>query len=244
MFVRVQILRREGLAVTGQFDAAWSVGMNLSTLLLATLQTYHLPALAKARSASQLVSHVMSMLNAVVPVAAVLIVGTAALKPSVLTLIYSPEFTPAARYLRWTLPGIYLKATAWVLAAPMLACAHSSVFLTAELAAWIVFSGGAVLLARWWAPAESAAIAFVVMYLVHLAVSVIYLRRHHEFRWDSRVGALWVAGLVVVVAATAANWSLDPKSLVSQLEYGALWTLGVAAIQVPFLWRGRTQCAE
>jgi len=244
VLVRAQMLRREGLTVTGQFDAAWSIGLNLSTLLLASLPAYHLPALAKARTAPERVAHLWSVLRVVAPAAVVLIVGLAALKPVALAALYSPEFGPAALYLRWTLPGVYLKVTAWVLAAPMLACTHAKVFLAAELAAWLVFSAGTAALARWRGTAESAAMAFVLMYVVHLAISFAYVRRYHGFRWDPCVGPLWLAGLGLITAVSVAHWSPLPGPLLGQLSGGALWILAAVLIQILLLRRGRTECAE
>ncbi len=40
----------EGLAMTGQFDAAWNISMNQVTLILGSVQAYYLPTLAAAKS--------------------------------------------------------------------------------------------------------------------------------------------------------------------------------------------------
>ena len=44
---RARILHRQGFAVAGQFDAAWAISMNHVSLVLASLQTYCLPVLAR-----------------------------------------------------------------------------------------------------------------------------------------------------------------------------------------------------
>jgi hypothetical protein len=103
--VRAQILRSQGLTVTGQFDASWAIGSNLSTLLLGSIQAYYLPLLARARTPAERSAHIGSVLRAAIPAAAVIIVGLAALKPFVLRWLYSAAFDPAAAFLRWTLLG-------------------------------------------------------------------------------------------------------------------------------------------
>ncbi len=44
---RARILHQQGFAVTGQFDAAWAISMNHVSLVLASLQTFCLPLLAR-----------------------------------------------------------------------------------------------------------------------------------------------------------------------------------------------------
>ncbi len=60
--LRARISRTQGLATTGQFDAAWGISMNHVTLVLASLQTYFLPALARAQSAEERGRHTASVL--------------------------------------------------------------------------------------------------------------------------------------------------------------------------------------
>src|SRR5207245_991860 len=91
----------------------------------------------------------------------------AALKPLVLTLLYSGAFRPASACLRWTLVGDYLKVTSWILSLAIVARAEMKAFLLTDLAVYGVFVAGAAMVARWRPMAEGAAIAFVLMYAAH-----------------------------------------------------------------------------
>ena len=68
---------------------------------------------------------------------------------------------------------------------------------------------GAGILARWFSAAESAAMAFVLMYAVHLVICYVYLRRRHSFTPGAKTTAVWLSGLAVVVGTSAAAWTLQ-----------------------------------
>jgi O-antigen/teichoic acid export membrane protein len=208
--VRGNILRREGLAAAGQFGAAWDISMNHVTLVLASVQTYYLPTLARLRTPEERAAHISRVLSLAAPAAAAVIAVIAVAKPLLLTLFYSDAFRPAAQYLRWTLLGDYLRITAWLLSVPMLAAADMRVFLLTDLTATGVFLASAVLLAAHWPASESAAVAFVLMNAVSLALCAVYARRRHGFRWSAPAGMVWTAGLALVAVASSLTWSTGP----------------------------------
>jgi PST family polysaccharide transporter len=204
--VRGHITATQGLIVTGQFDAAWGLSMNHVTLVLSSLQTYYLPELARSRSPAERDAHISSVLAVVALTAAAGIAVIALLKPWLLTVFYSTAFRPAAEYLRWTLLGDYLKVTSWILSIPILAAADMKMFLAADLAAYGVFLAVAVALAPLVTAASSAAAAFVAMYAAHLLLCAVYLWRKLRFVPARSAVAAWVAGLCIVMAASALTW--------------------------------------
>ena len=206
--VRGNVLRSQGMAATGQFDAAWNISMNQVTLVLASLQTHYLPTLAALESPRERGQHIAGVLTAAAPVAAVVIAAIALTKPVMLGLLYAPTFAGAGEYLRWTLLGDYLKVASWILSISMLAAADMRVFLASDLASSAVFIAFAVLFTRWRSPAESAVIGFVAMHIAHLAIGAVYAARHHAFDWRGRAAAVWLAGLAVVGVASTLGWSL------------------------------------
>jgi len=207
MAARARIVRVEGLAEAGQFDAAWGISMNQVSLVLASLQTHYLPALARLRGAPQRGEQIARVLTLAAPVAATVIVALAFAKPTALTLLYSGAFRPAARYLRWTLLGDYFKVAGWILSIPLLAASDMRVFLAADLAASGVFAAAAAALSPWPGPAEAASIAFVLMHAAHLAICAVYARRRHGFQWRGASAMTWAAGLAVVTAASIRQWN-------------------------------------
>jgi PST family polysaccharide transporter len=204
--VRGNIVRSQGLQRTGLFDAAWSISMNQVTLVLASVQTYYLPALTRARTPADKAGEISRVLIAGTLAAAAVIASLALVQPLVLNLFYSRAFEGAHQYLRWTLVGDYLKVSSWILSVPMLAAADMKLFLASDLAASGTFLGAAFLLTRWFEPAESASMAFVLMYAVHLTICLFYLRVRQDIRLDSRTVTCWVGGFALVLVATSVGW--------------------------------------
>jgi len=203
---RARILHQQGFAVAGQFDAAWAISMNHVSLVLGSLQTYCLPALVRSTGRTERSAHLTRMLTAAALAAAAMVCVLALLKPVVLTLFYSDAFREAARYLRWTLIGDYLKVSSWVLSIPMLASADMRAFLAADLSAYAVFAVGAVAVGRFRGAAEGTAIAFMLMYAAHLAVCGSIAWRRYRFRPSSRTVLIWSGGFLAVVLISTMTW--------------------------------------
>jgi O-antigen/teichoic acid export membrane protein len=199
--VRARITRISGIAVTGQFDAAWNISMNHVGLILAAMQVYYLPVLAASRDDATRRRHITSVFRMAILAAVPVIVVIALLKPFVISLLYSAAFHPAGHFLRWTLIGDYFKVSSWVLAIPMLAAADMRAFLIADIATQGVFLAGTFLIGRTRGPAESASIAFALSYAVNFAVCAIYTKRRHGFRFAGRTTALLTGGFATVATA-------------------------------------------
>jgi PST family polysaccharide transporter len=199
--LRARIIHSEGLTGAGLFDAAWAISMRHVTLVLSSMQTYYLPLLASAHDREERSGQIARVLIVSTVVMAPLVVALELANPWVLTLLYSDSFRPAEGVLRWTLVGDYLKVTSWVLAMPMLAVADMKMFLATDLTAQIVLVGSALALSTMLKPSEGIAIAFVVCYAVNLAICYCYSRRRHAFRPTVALTILWLAGLLLVVAA-------------------------------------------
>ena len=203
---RARILHQQGFAVTGQFDAAWAISMSHVSLVLASLQTYCLPALARASGRAERGAHLTRMLTAAALAAAAMVCALAVMKPAVLAFFYSDAFREASRYLRWTLVGDYLKVSSWVLSIPMLALADMRAFLVADLSAYTVFAAGTAVVSHFRGAAEGTAIAFVLMYATHLGICGAIAWRRHGFRPAPRTVLIWAAGLLTVVVVSVMTW--------------------------------------
>lgn len=224
--VRGHIAREAGLGTTGEFDAAWGISANHVTLVLAALQSYYLPQLARAHSVEQRERQMAAVFPVAILVATPVIVALAVLRPLVLTALYSGAFQAASAYLRWTLIGDYFKVSAWVLAMPMLAAAEMRMLLATDTLVQVVFVG-----ASWALPAarpESAAMAFTLSYGVCLALSWWYAARHVGFRVTRERAMLWLAGFTLVVMAAGTTWN-DPSVSAPKAFAWILTAVGAAA---------------
>jgi PST family polysaccharide transporter len=236
--VRGSITRSEGLAMTGQFDAAWNISMNHVTLILGSVQAYYLPALAASKSAVERGRQMRGMLLVATLATVPAIVALAALKPLAIHLLYSTAFVSSPGFLRWTLIGDYLKVSSWVLATPMLAARDVGVFLASDLAAHAVFFGAATFLARFVRPAESAAIGFVVSYAIYFGLCYAYARTRHGFRFGPAGRAAWLGGLILILGASASAWS----DTTVHLARAAVWMLLATGFSAAFaVYTGRRE---
>jgi O-antigen/teichoic acid export membrane protein len=205
--VRGSITRHQGLAMTGQFDAAWNISMNQVTLILGSVQAYYLPTLAATRSAGDRARQIRGMLIVATLATVPVIVTLAALKPLALNVLYSPAFLSSPSLLRWTLVGDFLKVSSWVLATPMLATRDIAAFLASDLLTHAVFFGASMLLARMVQPAEAASIGFVISYAIYFIFCYGYARTRHGFRFGPAGLSLWLAGLALILGASWQAWS-------------------------------------
>jgi O-antigen/teichoic acid export membrane protein len=228
--VRGSITRHEGLAMTGQFDAAWNISMNQVTLILASVQAYYLPTLAAAKSAGERGRQIRTMLIVATLSTVPVIVTLVSLKPLAVSFFYSHAFTFSPGFLRWTLVGDYLKVSSWVLATPMLATRDVGAFLGLDLLTQGIFFVAAMLLARIVKSAESAAIGFLLSYACYFAVCYAYARARHGFRFGAAGLAAWLTGLGLIICASANAWS-DSTVHVAR---AAVWMLVAAGFSAGF----------
>jgi O-antigen/teichoic acid export membrane protein len=228
--VRGSITRHESLAVTGQFDAAWNISMNHVTLILGSIQAYYLPLLSAARTPEERTRQVRGMMIVASLATAPAIVALAALKPLVVTILYSQAFAASPRFLRWTLLGDYLKVSSWVLMTPMLAARHLGAFLAVDLLAQAAFWSSARLFSRVAGGPEGAAIGFLVSNALCFALCLAYVHLRQGLRLGSNGTAAWAAGLVLAISASARFWNAAGTDLPSAM----LWITGAAAISAAF----------
>jgi O-antigen/teichoic acid export membrane protein len=205
--VRGLITRRESLAMTGQFDAAWNISMNQVSLILASVQTYYLPVLAASAGANETLRHIRRMLMVATLAVVPGIVALVTLKPLVVAVLYSHAFVGSPEFLRWTLAGDFLKVSAWVLATPMLAARDLTPFLAFDLATHATFFVSAMLLASWVRPGEAAAMGFAISYGLYFALCYGYSRKTSGFRLGGAVGWAWMGGAALVAGASASSWA-------------------------------------
>lgn len=204
--VRGSITKQEGIAMTGQFDAAWNISMTQVTLILGAVQAYYLPSLAAAKSATERTSQIRRMLLLAVLTTVPAIVALAALKPLVVTVLYSHAFASSPSFLRWTLLGDYLKVSSWVLAAPMLATRDVGAFLALDLTTHAAFFFFSMFLATLANASEGAATGFALSYALYLTLSYVWLRLRHGFRAGATVCSIWLTGLALVLGASSHFW--------------------------------------
>jgi PST family polysaccharide transporter len=205
-FVRVAVADRLGVAAAGFYDAAWTLSTVGTGLLLTAMSSYLLPAAGIPSTPSERTALIESSLRITLLLAVPAILVLVVAKGPLVRLLYSSDFGPAREILRWMLVGEFFRATGWIIATTGYARGHVLGYgIIESIWAGVFVSASLVLLGLGGGP-ESAGIAYLLAHLCYAATWLGYARYRNIFRASRRTFGLWVAGLAMVVLASAATW--------------------------------------
>ncbi|WP_407822105.1 O-antigen translocase [Sphingomonas arvum] len=230
--VRSLLQRQLGAEDLGQYQAAVGISLNYIGFILAAMATDYYPRLTVAmRDSREAVSTINHQAEVALLLAGPLLVGTVALAPLALHLLYSGRFLAAADLLRWQICGDFLKIASWPLGFVLLAGGWGKMFVAVESAAGLVLVGvTAVLLPR--LGVEAAGVAYVAMYTVYFGLVWLLARRLVGFAFARGFQGV-LAGVGGALATTLAllHWSERVGAIVGVALAGALAVLAVRVLQ-------------
>lgn len=231
--IRGAVSSRLGLRSAGIFDVGWTISMVYVMLVLGSFSTYYLPTLAGTVSNQRkLINEVLrTSLLLVVPLIAAMIT----VRPMVVTLLYSPEFLPATRMMRWMLLGDFFKVISFVLAMPMLAFADTRAFLAGEVGWNLAMLGGTFLVLRAGLGLEWLGALFAASYLGYLAYAWRYCKRKLCWALPQELIAPLLLSVGVLGAASAFSWGGTETSLLG----AGVVSVGGAVLAVLLLRSGK-----
>lgn len=211
LLVRAMVQRELGAEASGQFQAAWAIGMTYLGFVLGAMGTDFYPRLTAVindrEAATRLVNEQTEVALLLCAPVLLLMLGLA---PWVIQLLYTADFAPAVEVLRWQLLGDVLKVISWPLGFVILAAGAGKTFLIAETLAIGVFVAG-VWLGLALLGVKATGVAFLAMYLAYLPIVWVLAKRRIGFSWTPAVRkqALVViaAALSVELAARWADWA-------------------------------------
>lgn len=209
------IVYRLGAEGVGFYRAATAVSVSyLGFLLVAMGQDYYPRVSAAADQPEELVGLVNQQHRLVLLLGTPMILGTLALAPYLVPLVYSPAFMPSVEILEWQLIGDLFKFSSWTLGFIMLARNRSLTFFLAELS-----FGISTLFTSWlgmrWFGLTGLGVAFAVTYLLLYLVNWGIVRRDIGFSY------------------TPSNWQLMIAAVGAALALRALPLLGLTALRTP-----------
>jgi PST family polysaccharide transporter len=180
--VRGMIQRQLGPDNLGHFQAAWSISLNYIAFVLTAMASDYYPRLTAAmQDRSEAVRAINHQAEVALLLAGPLLVGTVALAPWLLELLYSASFVAAVDLLRWQILGDFLKIASWPLGFVLLAGGRGKTFVAVESLGALVLAGvTAFALPR--VGLIAPGVAYVAMYLVYLAAVWLLVRRIVGFR--------------------------------------------------------------
>lgn len=211
LLVRAMVQRELGAEASGQFQAAWAIGMTYLGFVLGAMGTDFYPRLTAVindkEAATRLVNEQTEVALLLCAPVLLLMLGLA---PWVIQLLYAAEFEPAVEVLRWQLLGDVLKVISWPLGFVILAAGAGKTFLLTETLAIGVFVAG-VWLGLTWLGVKATGVAFLAMYVAYLPIVWWLAKRRIGFSWTPAVRkqalVMIAAALCVELAARWADWA-------------------------------------
>jgi antigen flippase len=199
--VRVILLHRVGIAATGWYQSAWTLGGLYVGFILQAMGADFYPRLSAVANDN---AECNRLVNEQALVGLLLagpgVIATLTFAPLVIALFYSAKFGAAVPVLRWICLGATLQVITWPMGFIILAKARQDFFLFSE----VVWAAVAMALA-WMCVGlfglNGAGIAFFGSYIFHWILTYPLVRHLSGFRWsteNTRTGLLLLPLIAIV----------------------------------------------
>ncbi len=193
--VRLLLIRHDGLAAAGLYQAAWTIGGLYVGFVLQAMGTDFYPRLvAASRDDRECCRLVNEQAQVSLLLAGCGVIATLTLAPWVFRVLYSADFTTGADVLRWIVLGMAMRVVTWPVGYILVAKGAQKLFVATDMA-WAIVNVGLTWGCVHLFGLPGAGIAFFGSYVVHLLIVYPIARRLAGFRWSStnlRTGALFM----------------------------------------------------
>ena len=204
--VRIVLIRHDGLAAAGLYQAAWTIGGLYVGFVLQAMGTDFYPRLV---AASKDDAECCRLVNEQAQVSLLLagcgVIATLTFAPWVFKLLYSNEFAAGAEVLRWIVLGMAMRVVTWPLGYILVAKGAQVLFVATDTA-WAIVNVGLTWLCVDKFGLAGAGIAFFGAYVFHLMIVYPLARHLAGFRWSTTnlyTGILFVAAIGAVFTSFA-----------------------------------------
>lgn len=169
----------------GYYKAAVAISVGyLGFLVTAMGQDYYPRVSAVKDQPKALVELINEQHRLVMIVAVPMILGTLALVPYLVPLVYSHKFTPTVEILEWQLIGDLFKFSSWTMSFAILARCRSSVYFLTEAIGGVVSLGTLWLAVRWFG-LPGLGISFLAAFVIYYFVVWVVIRREVPLLWTN-----------------------------------------------------------
>lgn len=200
-FVRVLLLHKEGMAATGMYQSAWTLGGLYVGFILQAMGADFYPRLSAVASLNAECNRLVNeQAHVGLLIAGPGVLATLTFAPVVIALFYSAKFGGAVEVLRWICLGATLQVVTWPMGFIIVAKSRQNLFLLSEILWAISAVGLAWTCVTWWG-LKGAGIAFFLAYIVHWMIVYPITRRLSGFRWslENRRTGLVILSLIALV---------------------------------------------
>lgn len=201
--VRMLLVRHDGLATAGLYQAAWTIGGLYVGFVLQAMGTDFYPRLvAAAKDDVECCRLVNEQAQVSLLLAGCGVMATLTCAPWIFKLLYSGDFEAGTGVLRWIVLGMAMRVVTWPLGYILVAKGAQTLFVAADTA-WAVVNIALTWLGVHLYGLAGAGMAFFGAYVLHLMIVYPLARRLAGFRWSAtnlRTGVLFVAAIGTVFA--------------------------------------------
>jgi PST family polysaccharide transporter len=199
--VRIILLRKVGLAATGVYQAAWTLGGLYVGFILQAMGADFYPRLTASANDNPLCNRLVNEQTRVgLLLAGPGVLATLTFAPVVIALFYSAKFGAAVGILRWICLGAILQVISWPMSFIIVAKARQAIFFGTELA-WALSSLVLALVCVRYFGLNGAGMAFFGSYVCYGILLYPIVRRLSGFRWSAankQTGLLFLSLIAVV----------------------------------------------
>jgi PST family polysaccharide transporter len=196
--VVVHLLSTESV---GYYKAAAAISVGYLGFLVTAMGQDYYPRVSAARDRpAALVELINAQHRLVMLVAVPMILGSLALVPYLVPLVYSRKFNPAVEILEWQLIGDLFKFSSWTMSFALLARCGSSVYFLTESVGGVAALATTWLAVRWFG-LTGLGISFVATYIIYYSVVWVIIRRQIPLSltaWNKRMMLAGVAAALIV----------------------------------------------
>jgi len=203
-FVRVILLHEVGIAATGMYQSAWTLGGLYVGFILQAMGADFYPRLSAVANDNEECNRLVNEQALIgLLLAGPGVIATLTFAPLVISLFYSAKFGGAVEVLRWVSLGAALQVVTWPMGFIIVAKARQGLLMFSET----VWAIAAIALA-WgcisWRGLNGAGMAFFLAYVGHWIIVYPIVRKLSGFHWSTynRKAGLILLGLIGVVFAS------------------------------------------
>jgi len=208
--IRVAILQKMGLAATGLYQSAWTLGGLYAGFILQAMGADFYPRLSGSAEDNLECNRLVNEQSHVgILLAGPGVLASITLAPLVMRVFYSASFAAAVPMLRWICFGAMLQVISWPMGFIIIAKAKQLLFIACELAWGIISIGLAwICIARF--GLAGAGIAFFGSYAFHAAMLYGVVSHLSRFRWSSPNFRSGLISLSITTTVVSGFYLLPP----------------------------------
>lgn len=223
------VLHLLGKESVGYYKAATAISMSYLGFLAAAMALDFYPRVSAVKEQPRALVELINQQHRLVMILAVpMILGTLALLPYAVPIVYSRKFVPTVVVLEWQLIGDLFKFSSWTMAYAILARCRSSVYFLTESIGGLANIVTLWLAVRWFG-LSGLGISFLVSYIIYYAAVWVIIRREIHLVWTvgnkmMMLASVAAALLVRALPSTSLANLRTPTALLLALLAGA-WSL-------------------